>query len=769
VPVFSVGSERGVDYYAMQFIEGQSLAALIRDLGEQEAAGKPRTVSDSDIDAGPSSAPPAPPRSGSSTRDRAFFRSVADLGIQAAEALHHAHEEGVVHRDVKPSNLLVDTRGALWVTDFGLARIQGNASMTATGDLLGTLRYMSPEQALGSPTAVDHRTDVYSLGATLYELLTLRPAFDGRDRQEMLRRIANDEPVAPRKVNPSIPRDLETIVLKAMSKEPGGRYDSARELADDLGRFLEDQPIQARRPSLFEHLAKWARRHRAAVTAAASVLIIATFVGAALLWRETQRTQAALTRLQELRQREIKAVPMIFSMSSDMTMTVMGRISMMSGDADKANIYRQAQQFYQGIVELTRAEPEFREIAARAHYGVGFTRMLLRQPGSEEEFREAIERLKDLVALAPESIDLRVRLSDAYNWLGVQVKYTKGFKEAEPYLRQAVEAQRAIIEQSPGYLPQYAGILAQWASTLEAEGRHEEAGRAVDELADLCAKHASPTAVRSISPVNLAMAYVSLGNLLSERNRRVEAEAAYRRGLELDPTSTRLLNDLAWLLVTRPGTSPYDPTRALQLSKKAVAKDPKAGELWNTLGVAHARNGEWKEAADALEKSMNLRGGGDPNDWFFLAMALWHQGDKQRARQEYDRAVAETAKSKKPDADLVRFHDEAKALINPTGSPPKDMEKTKPEKPRRNDPAPPYDTTPRKDADEPFAADRELLTARPTERPVGIRPVITIRRRGLLTTGRRPASPPAPALLPETESQRSEFPASRATSQALAR
>ena len=124
----------------------------------------------------------------------AFCRSVARLGVEAAEALDHAHLSGIVHRDIKPGNLLLDGRGHLWITDFGLARIGSDAGLTHTGDVLGTLRYMSPEQALARRVVVDHRTDIYSLGITLYELLTLEPVYAGRDRQELLRQIAQDEP-----------------------------------------------------------------------------------------------------------------------------------------------------------------------------------------------------------------------------------------------------------------------------------------------------------------------------------------------------------------------------------------------------------------------------------------------------------------------------------------------------------------------------------------------------------------------------------------------
>src|SRR5262249_50039253 len=156
----------------------------------------------------------------------------------------------------------------LWVTDFGLAQVQGDTRLTLTGDLVGTLRYMSPEQALAKRVVVDHRTDVYSLGATLYELLTLEPAFDGRDRQELLRHAACEEPRPPRRLNKAIPLELETIVGKAMEKNPADRYATAQEMADDLEHFLKDEPIGAKRPTLMLRARKWARRHSAAVRAA---------------------------------------------------------------------------------------------------------------------------------------------------------------------------------------------------------------------------------------------------------------------------------------------------------------------------------------------------------------------------------------------------------------------------------------------------------------------------------------------------------------------
>jgi serine/threonine protein kinase len=295
VPVYAVGSERGVHFFAMQQIEGQTLAAVLRELRAQAAVkpSAPGAAAEEQTTALP--VPPGEPAGAASTVPQAalstaggvgnkeYVRAVARLGVQAAEALDYAHQLGVVHRDIKPGNLMVDVRGQLWVTDFGLAQFQreGEASLTQTGDLVGTLRYMSPEQALAKRVVIDHRTDVYSLGATLYELLTLQPVFEGDSREEALRRIAFDEPRPPGRLNKAMPAELETVVLKALEKNPAERYGTAQELADDLRRFLEDKPIMARRPSPAQRLRKWARRHRALVTAATLVIVLA-LLGSAL-------------------------------------------------------------------------------------------------------------------------------------------------------------------------------------------------------------------------------------------------------------------------------------------------------------------------------------------------------------------------------------------------------------------------------------------------------------------------------------------------------
>jgi serine/threonine-protein kinase len=233
---------------------------------------------------------------------RAYLRTVGRFGIQAAEALGYAHDQGVIHRDIKPANLLLDLHGDLWVADFGMAEVQGHAGLSLTGDLPGTLRYMSPEQALGKRALVDRRTGLYSLGATLYELLTLRPAIDGSDRQEILRQIAEQEPAPIRRLNPTVPIDLANIIAKSMSKDPASRYESAHHFAEDLGRFLDGRPISARPIGPLARSWRWCRRKPIQATLAISLALALAlgFAGILWNWREAVRQKRKAIHQKEL-------------------------------------------------------------------------------------------------------------------------------------------------------------------------------------------------------------------------------------------------------------------------------------------------------------------------------------------------------------------------------------------------------------------------------------------------------------------------------------
>jgi serine/threonine protein kinase/Flp pilus assembly protein TadD len=332
VPVFGVGESRGVHYYIMQLIPGLGLDAVskevrrLRGLGPRsgaDPAGRPgvatilsatdvaRALTSGRFPSVPSHdaptgdvVPGAGPRACSSTAvlpgqtepssaaDSAgrYARSVALIGVQVAEALEYAHRQGVLHRDIKPSNLLLDGRGIVWVTDFGLAKAADSADLTHTGDIVGTVRYMAPERFEGQ---CDARSDVYALGLTLYELLARRPAFDEPDRARLIRLVTKTDPPRLRDLDPSVPRDLETVVHKAIERDPAHRYPSAGDLAEDLRRFLDDRPIRARRLSLAEHAWRWCRRNPAAAALVAAVLALLVLSAGWGLWVQRQRGEAA--------------------------------------------------------------------------------------------------------------------------------------------------------------------------------------------------------------------------------------------------------------------------------------------------------------------------------------------------------------------------------------------------------------------------------------------------------------------------------------------
>ncbi|QDU80118.1 Serine/threonine-protein kinase PrkC [Polystyrenella longa] len=325
VPVFAVGVDRGVHYYAMQLINGQTLSDVIQEMREvnslehlssnhsqSTSREEEKSVShsvgaqeQSQIETGRLEYSTVL-SSDTATRQH-YYRSVVRMIHQASLAVEHAHQYGVVHRDIKPANLLLDSTGKIWVTDFGLAQVQAlDTGLTRTGDPMGTLRYMSPEQAAGNKGAIDHRTDIYSLGVTLYELLTLHPAIVGDGYRDLINHVVEKEPVSPRSIDPALPSELDTIVMKAISKNSADRYRDAKSLADDLERWIEDKPIQARPPTLFDRLSKWRRRNSGLVAVVSIILFLATLgLGATtlLVLKEERRTELALQA--ERKQREL--------------------------------------------------------------------------------------------------------------------------------------------------------------------------------------------------------------------------------------------------------------------------------------------------------------------------------------------------------------------------------------------------------------------------------------------------------------------------------
>jgi serine/threonine protein kinase len=558
VPVYAMGTDRGVHYFAMQFIDGRPLSDVIARLRAGDRAALVPNEPD-------------------------HVRAAARLCVQAAEALAYAHQLGVVHRDVKPGNLLLDEAGHLWLTDFGLARCGSDPGLTGSGDVVGTLRYMSPEH-LGGGGQADARGDIYSLGATLHELLTLEPCYAGRDRAELLRQILATDPKPLRRLNPAVPGDLETIVLKAMAREPERRYGSAAELADDLRRFLEHRPIKARRPSLLVRITKFTRRHRAAAAAAAIVLVFAVVglgISTLLVWQEKERTKQAL-------------------------------------DASEAN--------------RRRAEASV-ETALR-----GATQVLM--PLEDERLTRAADGAELRQALIDRGASFFRRFIHA--------------EDPDPVVRS--ESARACHHLAEMYCAHQ-----QVAPALAA--LHEEAA-ILDRLAS---EHPEEPAYR----IRMADAYALEAALYVSTRRPSEARDAFTRvaeqlrlALPLDG-GPETLNTYAWFLADCPVADLRNPELAVELARRAIDLAPLEGRIWNTLGVAHYRAGDFPSAIAALKRSMELRSGGNAWDWFFLAMATSKLGERPAATAWRAKAVRAMDEAGPLPADLVRYRSEAESLLGP--------------------------------------------------------------------------------------------------------
>ena len=388
--------------------------------------------------------------------------------MQAAEALRFAHEYGILHRDVKPSNLLLDRQGKTWITDFGLARLPAESRITMTGDMLGTLRYMSPEQAAGRPAALDERTDVYSLGITLYELLTLRYALDGPDRNDMLRRIAEEDPPPPRRLNPALPLDLETIVLKAMAKSAPSRYASAREMADDLRRFLAGQPTLARRAGLAERAARWTRRHKALVRGAAAlagVAVLALTVSTLLVMRANSATRAANEQLQAANSRTAAALAqseenrrraeLHFRQARHVLDAFGLRYAEQLAKVPGAERLRQrtledALRYYREFVAHARDDANFLRDLALTDTKIGtIAEQLGDRPKAVESYQQAEEIFRGLAQGHPDRPGAWADLAMCCNNLGLLHGRAGQSDQAERQYRRAIEIQERLAEQAP--------------------------------------------------------------------------------------------------------------------------------------------------------------------------------------------------------------------------------------------------------------------------------------------------------------------------------
>ena len=397
VAVHAIGEEEGTHFYAMELIDGPSLDQVIRQMrqtSKRHQSPEPRSDRDSPPSPGLAAAVPYVPESDSRPvlsasslgSDSHYFDTVARMIAEVADALDYAHRQSVIHRDIKPSNLLLAPSGRLSLNDFGLARVLEQPGMTLSGEFVGTPVYMSPEQITAGRIPLDHRTDIYSLGATLYELLTLQPPHQGVSREQVLAQIVQKEPKAPRRIQKKVPLDLETICLKCLEKDPDRRYQTAGQMAEDLRRYVNRFAISARRAGPVQRLVKWVRR-RPAVAASLLVAFLAVCLAVAIAYRAHLEQEASRSQLMD----EKISNAYLIATSGDLERTdnAIKEIEKLGASTGQVRLLR-------GVVAYFR-----------------------------QDIAGAISELEQAVELLPESVAARALLAISYSDAGKDEKYER--------------------------------------------------------------------------------------------------------------------------------------------------------------------------------------------------------------------------------------------------------------------------------------------------------------------------------------------------------
>ena len=549
VPIFDVGEVDGILFYAMQFIEGIGLDQVVlrrRNIAISKAAdGKNEITVESRGKTPANHQKPAADDTvlmqndsslddarghnrkktahGSSTNSfldqsvefdpgdltandpHAYFRAVAKIGIQVADALQFIEQSRLVHRDIKPSNLILDNNGRVWLTDFGLARFTEADDLTRNGGIVGTMRYMAPERFQSEST---HKSDIYGLGATLYELATSKPVFDQQDKVKLMEQIINDDAVPPRKINPAVPIDLETIVQKMIEKNPDRRYGQANDVAVDLRRWLDHLPIRARRISPLGHVVRWTQR-KPMVATLLSIIVVVVIVAFVLIFQQWQnarwhqhRAEQNLEKSQQvvrdfhvqvaggwgslystpgsqhLRRDLLLSARKYFQEFLDENETTatryqvayanycLGDLAIEFGEMDDA------EKHFQLALDSTRQIPsnshttEIVHLLAQIKFGLANIRA---HTGNREK---AIELLKesesffqDLSQLQPSSLEFKSGLASTLAKLGMCSHQVGEFENSKAYFKNAIKLQQSICEKSDSSV-----ALRAFAKTLKQHG-----------------------------------------------------------------------------------------------------------------------------------------------------------------------------------------------------------------------------------------------------------------------------------------------------------
>jgi serine/threonine protein kinase len=659
VQVFEVGTFEGQPYFAQEFVAGGSL--------EKRLSGRPQSPT-------------------------ASARLVESL----AHAIHAAHGVNIVHRDLKPANVLLvptvegvpgadgESLGVPKITDFGLAkRLDVDVRLSQSGMILGTPSYMAPEQAWGETAMrpIGPAVDIYALGAILYEMLTGRPPFLGANLQDTLDQLWNQEPVPPRRLAPRVPRDLETICLKCLEKEPARRYATAAALAEDLERFLDGRPVVARPVSTWERVIKWARR-RPGVAAlsfglAASVLalVVGGWITSASLKRALDHAESERVRADENEKKAIEIVERYLRRVGDREI-----VRTPESEALQEKLLLDAQEFFEGLLSgKDDPDPVVRRKAAEAYLQVGVIQQYLgRAARAEEYMQEARRLLIQLVQEAPDETIYESELAAVESALGLMFHDLARYTEAEELQSGSVARWRGLKRKHPeesGFDSELANSLGLQANLFETVGRYPEAERARLEALGLenarLAREPSDHGVQH----SLARAEHNLAELLIQMNRSVEAIGHAERARELmealvaaDPVELSYRGDLAGVLNNLAMAYADDQRveeaerlhqRAIELRQTLSDEHPlvigyKEGlaESEHNLACIYLTNGRAGEAIPHFETAASVREGilaKQPTATLVmtalaennsnLALAYQSVGEVEKAAATYERAI----------------------------------------------------------------------------------------------------------------------------------
>jgi tetratricopeptide (TPR) repeat protein len=551
VPIYEVGEHEGQHYFSMGFVQGESLSRQI-------ANG------------------PLP------------SRRAAEIVRRVALAIEFAHDRGVIHRDLKPANILLDSEGNPRVTDFGLAKkVEADSGLTGSGQIMGTPSYMPPEQARGDRASVGPSADVYALGATLYALVTGRPPFQAASVMDTILQVLNEEPVPPRRLDPSLNRDLQTICLKCLEKEPARRYASAAALGEDLRRFLVGEPVLARPVGRLERAWRWCRRNPvvAGLTASLALALVIGFVGITWGWLEARRQRSQAE--QNFRQAEQNFQMAMHAVDDYLTRVSESRVLRVPGlEPLRRELLEDALRFYQGFVQARAHDPSVRDELMRAYERVGQINDLVGTSSvALEAYQQSLKLADELAATRPGDQTIQGHIANLHNRIGLIEMRSGKTDQAFQSIKLARSINETLAQAHPaerGFQSALAGSMHNLGMLLEATGRPAEGLEPLKQAFAVYEKMAS--AHPGEDPIRIELAHTGrgIGNLLSDLGRTKEAMEHYLRSREI----------LEKLLQAHPDDTEY--------------ADNLAGTC-NEIGMLLGEQGLTTEAVTAYRRARDLR------------------------------------------------------------------------------------------------------------------------------------------------------------------